>query len=133
LGDDLGLGDLTPCCITIIGKVDRQIRAISRCRRLLLITLRLPSLGGRRGTAHVLRSRRTRDRKASWPRHRGLVDTPSCHWASRPGRGACMKSMAQIISSHRLLKIVAVAYIVQVAVAVVVGFTLPFLQYFGVW
>jgi len=37
------------------------------------------------------------------------------------------------MSGRRLLKIVAVAYVVQVAVAVVIGFTLPFLRYFGVW
>jgi hypothetical protein len=41
--------------------------------------------------------------------------------------------MAQTVSGRRLLKIVAVAYIIQVAVGVAIGFTLPFLRYFGVW
>jgi hypothetical protein len=40
---------------------------------------------------------------------------------------------AQIMSGRRLLKIVAIAYTVQVAAAVAIGFTLPFLRYFGVW
>ena len=38
-----------------------------------------------------------------------------------------------MMSGRRLLKIVAVAYIVQIAAGVVIGFTLPFLRYFGVW
>ena len=37
------------------------------------------------------------------------------------------------MSGRRLLKIVAVAYIVQAATAFAIGFTLPFLRYFGVW
>jgi hypothetical protein len=37
------------------------------------------------------------------------------------------------MSGRRLLKIVAVAYFVQVAAGVGIGFTLPFLRYFGVW
>jgi hypothetical protein len=36
------------------------------------------------------------------------------------------------MSGRRLLKIVAVAYIVQAAVAFAIGLTLPFLRYFGV-
>jgi hypothetical protein len=36
------------------------------------------------------------------------------------------------MSGRRLLKIVAVAYIVQAAAAVAIGLTLPFLRYFGV-
>ena len=49
------------------------------------------------------------------------------------GRGACLKSMTQTVSGRRLMKIVAVAYVVQAAAAVVIGFTLPILRYFGVW
>jgi hypothetical protein len=37
------------------------------------------------------------------------------------------------MSSRRLLKIVAVAYVVQAAAAVVIGFTLPILRYLGAW
>jgi hypothetical protein len=36
------------------------------------------------------------------------------------------------MSGRRLLKIVAVAYIVQAAAAVAIGLSLPFLRYFGV-
>jgi hypothetical protein len=41
--------------------------------------------------------------------------------------------MTQTVSGRRVLKIVAAAYIVQVAVGVAIGFTLPILRYFGVW
>ena len=37
------------------------------------------------------------------------------------------------MSGQRLLKIAAIAYVVQAAVAVVIGFTLPILRHFGVW
>jgi hypothetical protein len=40
---------------------------------------------------------------------------------------------AQILTGRRLLKIVAIAYIAQAAAAFAIGFTLPFLRYFGVW
>jgi hypothetical protein len=40
---------------------------------------------------------------------------------------------AQIMNGRRLLKVVAIAYIVQAAVAVAIGFTLPILRHFGVW
>jgi len=39
----------------------------------------------------------------------------------------------QIMSGRRLLKIVTVAYVIQAAAAVAIGFALPFLRYFGVW
>jgi hypothetical protein len=42
-------GQLMPCGVTIIRKVDRYIRAISRRPCLLLITLRLPSIGAEEG------------------------------------------------------------------------------------
>lgn len=41
--------------------------------------------------------------------------------------------MTQTVSGRRLMKIVAVAYILQAAAAVAIGFTLPILRYFGVW
>jgi hypothetical protein len=37
------------------------------------------------------------------------------------------------MSGRRLLKIVAVAYIVQAAVGVAIGLALPFLRHFGLW
>ena len=36
------------------------------------------------------------------------------------------------LSRHGLIKIAMLVYIAQAAVAVAVGFTLPFLRYFGV-
>ncbi len=46
---------------------------------------------------------------------------------------AVRMTVAQIKSGRRLLKIVAMAYVVQAAAAFIIGFTLPFLRYFGVW
>jgi len=62
-----------------------------------------------------------------------IVDcaAPRRHWADSLGRGGCLKIAA--MSGRRVLKILAAAYIVQVAVAVVIGFTLPILRHFGVW
>jgi hypothetical protein len=37
------------------------------------------------------------------------------------------------MSGPRLLKIAAIAYVVQAAVAVAIGFTLPILHHFGAW
>jgi hypothetical protein len=37
------------------------------------------------------------------------------------------------ISGRRIIKIAAIIYIVQVVVAIAVGFTLPFLYHFGIF